>query len=160
MVVQRTLLQEIDQIRKELDIALIFITHDLAGAHHMSDRIAVMYTGFLMEVGPLGEVIGAPKHPYTQLLKRAAPKPEPGLEPKPIRVKGEVPDLTEPLRLPLRTALPLCPREVPRTPPRSRRGGAEPVRPLRAHYPKAQKRTPELVEGVLAESRGLQVAGS
>jgi len=81
-------------LKEQEGLSLLFITHDLAGAHYMSDRIAVMYAGRLMEVGPSTPLIRAPKHPYTQLLKRAAPKPETGLEPDPIRSKGEVPDLT------------------------------------------------------------------
>lgn len=81
-------------LKEQEGLSLLFITHDLAGAHYMSDRIAVMYTGRLMEVGPSTALIRAPKHPYTQLLKRAAPKPETGLEPEPIQSKGEVPDLT------------------------------------------------------------------
>ena len=81
-------------LKEQEGLSLLFITHDLAGAHYMSDRIAVMYAGRLMEVGPSTALIRAPKHPYTQLLKRAAPKPETGLEPDPIEAKGEVPDLT------------------------------------------------------------------
>lgn len=81
-------------LKEQEGLSLLFITHDLAGAHYMSDRIAVMYAGRLMEVGPSTALIRAPKHPYTQLLKRAAPKPETGLEPDTIRTKGEVPDLT------------------------------------------------------------------
>ena len=81
-------------LKEQEGLSLLFITHDLAGAHYMSDRIAVMYTGRLLEIGPSTALIRAPKHPYTQLLKRAAPKPEMGLEPDPIEAKGEVPDLT------------------------------------------------------------------
>ncbi len=81
-------------LKEQEGLSLLFITHDLAGAHYMSDRIAVMYAGRLMEVGPSTALIHAPKHPYTQLLKRAAPKPETGLTPELIRVSGEVPDLT------------------------------------------------------------------
>lgn len=81
-------------LKEQEGLSLLFITHDLAGAHYMSDRIAVMYAGRLMEVGPSTALIRAPQHPYTQLLKRAAPKPETGLEPDAIETKGEVPDLT------------------------------------------------------------------
>ena len=54
----------------------VFITHDLGAANYMSDRIAVMYAGRIQESGPASEVMGEPKHPYTQLLRRAAPNPE------------------------------------------------------------------------------------
>ena len=53
----------------------MFVTHDLAGASYMSDRIAIMYAGHLVEVGPADDVMGEPRHPYTQLLRRAAPDP-------------------------------------------------------------------------------------
>ncbi len=81
-------------LKEKEGISYLFITHDLAGAHYMADRIAIMYAGHLMEIGPSDNVINFPKHPYTQLLKKAAPKPEADLEPEKIEVGGEVPDLT------------------------------------------------------------------
>ncbi len=80
-------------LKEKEGVSYLFITHDLAGAHYVADRIAIMYAGHIMEVGPSDEVINDPKHPYTQLLKRAAPKPEAGLEPEKVDVGGEVPDL-------------------------------------------------------------------
>lgn len=82
------------ELKEREGISYLFITHDLAGAHYMSDRIAIMYAGYLVEIGPSDDVINDPKHPYTQLLKKAAPKPESGLEPEKVDVGGEVPDLT------------------------------------------------------------------
>jgi len=82
-------------LKEREKVSYLFITHDLAGAHYISDRIAIMYAGHLVEIGPSDEVINEPKHPYTQLLKKAAPKPESGLRPEEIDVGGEVPDLTE-----------------------------------------------------------------
>ena len=81
-------------LREKENLSYLFITHDLAGARYVSDRVAIMYAGHLMEVGPSSDVISEPKHPYTQLLKAAAPKPESGTEPERIDVGGEVPDLT------------------------------------------------------------------
>ncbi len=81
-------------LKDEVGISYIFITHDLAGAHYMADRIAIMYAGHLVEVGPSDAVINDPYHPYTQLLKEAAPKPESGLKPVPVDTTQEVPDLT------------------------------------------------------------------
>ena len=80
-------------LRDQEGLSMLFITHDLAGARYMSDRVAVMYAGHLVEVGPAGDVIGAPAHPYTRLLKSAAPKPESGLKPEHVDAVGEVPDL-------------------------------------------------------------------
>ncbi len=82
------------ELKEKEGVSYLFITHDLAGAHYMSDRIAIMYAGHLVEIGPSDDVINDPKHPYTQLLKKAAPKPESGLEPEKVDVGGEVPDLT------------------------------------------------------------------
>ncbi|MCL4408592.1 MAG: ABC transporter ATP-binding protein [Thermotogae bacterium] len=82
------------ELKEKEGVSYLFITHDLAGAHYMSDRIAIMYAGHLVEIGLSDDVINDPKHPYTQLLKRAAPKPESGLEPEKVDVGGEVPDLT------------------------------------------------------------------
>ncbi len=81
-------------LKEKKGISYLFITHDLAGAHYISDRIAIMYAGYILEIGNSDNVINEPKHPYTQLLKRAAPKPESGLEPERIDVGGEVPDLS------------------------------------------------------------------
>ncbi len=141
-------------LKEQEGLSLLFITHDLAGAHYMSDRIAVMYAGRLMEVGPSTALIRAPKHPYTQLLKRAAPKPETGLEPDTIRTKGEVPDLTA---LP-----PGCPFE-PRCPfahDRCRERLPDLVETTPGHavrcvlyYPEAAETQPERVSAVAEASR-------
>jgi peptide/nickel transport system ATP-binding protein len=63
----------LDTMRRERDLALLYVTHDLATARHFSDRIMVMYRGEIVEAGPTDEVILRPKHPYTQLLAAAAP---------------------------------------------------------------------------------------
>ncbi len=81
-------------LRDQEGLSYLFITHDLAGARYMSDRVAVMYAGHLVEIGPSAGLIGSPAHPYTRLLKSAAPKPESGLEPDRVEARGEVPDLT------------------------------------------------------------------
>ncbi|MEE9286171.1 MAG: ABC transporter ATP-binding protein, partial [Dehalococcoidia bacterium] len=58
-------------------IAFLYITHDIASAAHFSDRLAVMYLGRIVELGPPGEVIDHPLHPYTQALIAAVPEPDP-----------------------------------------------------------------------------------
>lgn len=60
----------------------------------MADRVAVVYTGHIVEIGPAGDVIGNPQMPYTQLLKSAAPQPEMGLRLEHVEARGEVPDLS------------------------------------------------------------------
>ena len=82
-------------LRDQEGLSLLFITHDLAGARYMSDRIAVLYAGHVVEIGPARDVIESSKHPYTELLKAAAPKPELGLGVQRIEARGEVPDLSQ-----------------------------------------------------------------
>ncbi len=83
------------ELRSSESLSLVFVTHDLAGAYYMSDRIAIMYAGHLLEVGPASEVMGEPRHPYTQLLRQAAPDPEGdfGRDTR-FEVQGDPPDLT------------------------------------------------------------------
>lgn len=105
-------------LKEREGLSLLFITHDLAAARYMSDRIAVMYAGHLVEVGPADEVIGEPLHPYTQLLKQAAPKPEAGLQPERLEGAGDVPELTAlpsgcPFHPRCRFATPECRRALP-----------------------------------------------
>ncbi|HEV8559316.1 MAG TPA: ABC transporter ATP-binding protein [Actinophytocola sp.] len=69
------ILNLIDQLKTEDNLAVLYITHDLATARHFSSRVIVMYRGEVVESGPADEVILAPKHPYTQLLASAAPDP-------------------------------------------------------------------------------------
>lgn len=81
-------------LKDEQGLSYLFITHDLAGAHYMCDRIAIMYAGHLVEIGPSDTVINEPEHPYTQLLKQAAPKPEQGLAFERVETAGDMVDLT------------------------------------------------------------------
>ncbi|WP_055586949.1 ABC transporter ATP-binding protein [Peterkaempfera griseoplana] len=67
------ILNLLDRLKRERDLALLYVTHDLATARHFSSEIMVMYRGEVVERGPSDEVILAPKHPYTQLLAAAAP---------------------------------------------------------------------------------------
>jgi len=82
-------------LRDQEGLSYLFIAHDLAGARYMSDRVAVMYAGHLVEIGPSAGLIGSPAHPYTRLLKSAAPKPDSGLEVSRVEARGEIPDLTQ-----------------------------------------------------------------
>nr|MDW8081639.1 ABC transporter ATP-binding protein [Candidatus Calescibacterium sp.] len=62
----------------ELGVSVLYITHDLATAYYVSDRIAVMFRGNIVEMGRVEEVLGNPKHPYTRLLLASIPEPDPG----------------------------------------------------------------------------------
>jgi peptide/nickel transport system ATP-binding protein len=72
-----TLLKQIRDLNTELRIPILYITHDLTTAYHVSDYIMVMYKGNVMEVGDVERVIKDPKHPYTQLLVNSIPWPDP-----------------------------------------------------------------------------------
>lgn len=76
------LLNLIASIQRERDLAVLYITHDLATARYFSDTVLVMYRGWVVESGPSDEVILDPKHPYTQLLAEAAPDPGRTVPPK------------------------------------------------------------------------------
>jgi peptide/nickel transport system ATP-binding protein len=83
-------------LKEKRGVSYLYITHDLAGARYMCSRIAVMYAGMIMEIGPTDEVIQGAYHPYVKLLKAASPAPELGLSRGRIENKGEIPSLVEP----------------------------------------------------------------
>lgn len=78
------------QLREEFQISFLYITHDLAVARYMCDRIAVMYLGKIVEIGPTDEVIQNPLHPYTRALISAVPIPDPTTRRQPIELKGSI----------------------------------------------------------------------
>jgi peptide/nickel transport system ATP-binding protein len=86
-----TLIDLMLNLRKELGLTYLFITHDLAVAKYISDRIAIMYLGKIIELGEKAEIFSNPLHPYTQALLSAIPVPDPERKRKAIELKGEVP---------------------------------------------------------------------
>jgi oligopeptide/dipeptide ABC transporter ATP-binding protein len=74
-----TLLKQIRELNQELGIPVLYITHDLTTAYHVSDYIMVMYRGSVMEAGDVEKVIRDPQHPYTRLLVNSIPWPDPNL---------------------------------------------------------------------------------
>jgi oligopeptide/dipeptide ABC transporter ATP-binding protein len=83
--VQAVVLQLLDRLRRELNLTLLFVSHDLNVVRLLTDRVAVMYAGKLVEIGPSRELFDRPSHPYTQALISAIP----GHGPR-IRLDGEV----------------------------------------------------------------------
>lgn len=78
-------------LRDKYGIPYLFITHDIAVARYISDRLAVMYLGRVVEIGETDSIIQSPKHPYTQALISAVPVPDPDAKHGRIKIKGEVP---------------------------------------------------------------------
>ncbi|MFQ5400341.1 MAG: ABC transporter ATP-binding protein [Anaerolineae bacterium] len=74
----------------EMGVSYLYITHDLAVARYMCDRIAVMYLGKIVEMAPTEELLGHPQHPYTQALISAVPVPDPRYEREAIPIKGGI----------------------------------------------------------------------
>jgi len=93
--VRASVLELIDDLRRD-GLAVLLITHDLAGAVTLADRIAVMYFGRIVEEGPVGEVMDYPAHPYTRALLSAIPSPDPAVRAEPDVVPGELPDAAHP----------------------------------------------------------------
>lgn len=96
--VQSGIMNLLGQLRDELDVAYIFISHDLGMVRHISDRIAVMYLGRVVENGPWEPVSDRPLHPYTLALQEAVPIADPEIEATRdvSGVVGEVPDPANP----------------------------------------------------------------
>jgi peptide/nickel transport system ATP-binding protein len=96
--IQAQIVNLMQDLRSELNLTYLFIAHDLSVVRHISDRIAIMYAGQLVEVADKDSVYDTPAHPYTQALLSAVPIPDPEIEAHRTRVvvKGDVPNLIDP----------------------------------------------------------------
>jgi peptide/nickel transport system ATP-binding protein len=93
--VQATILNLLADLQREEHVSYLFISHDLAVVRYLSDRIAVLYLGRLMELGTAETVFEAPHHPYTEALLSAVPTIEGG-ERERIKLHGEIPSAANP----------------------------------------------------------------
>ncbi len=109
--VQATILNLLADLRDELGLAYLFISHDLSVVAHLADRVAVMYRGTLCEVGTAEQVLRPPHHPYTEALLSAIPIPGPEAVTRPrIRLRGESEAASDRLRgCPFHSR---CPRKI------------------------------------------------
>ncbi len=90
--VRAGILDLLDRLRRERGLAILMITHDLATAARFADRIAVMYLGRIVEEGAAAEVVGQPRHPYTQALLSVVPERDPLRTRAPLLLVGEPPN--------------------------------------------------------------------
>lgn len=118
--IQAQVINTFEELQQKLGIAYLFIAHDLLVVQHISRRIAVMYLGRIVEIGPSDEIINNPMHPYTQSLISAIPIPDPDIAKTRTRIplEGDVPSpLHMPSGCPFRTrcryATERCAQECP-----------------------------------------------
>ncbi len=118
--IQGQIINLLEDLQRRLGLTYLFIAHDLAVVRHISNRVAVMYLGRIMELADRDTIYAAPLHPYTKALLDAAPVPDPEVERRraPRALKGEIPSpLSPPSGCVFHTRCPLaseeCRREVP-----------------------------------------------
>ncbi len=135
--IQAQIINLLDDLKQELGLTLLFIAHNLALVRHVSDRVAVMYLGKIVEIAEADELFTRPGHPYTVALLRAVPEPDPRCRTAPIELQGEPPSPMDP---PTGCSFhPRCPvageecRKV--VPPLERKTGLSPLHFVACHYP-------------------------
>ena len=94
--VQAQILNLMLDLQAQLGLTYLFVAHDLSVVKHVSDRVAVMYAGQIVESAPTGAIFTTPRHPYTEALLSAVPKPDPRLKTPRVLLEGEVADTAQP----------------------------------------------------------------
>ena len=98
LAIQAQIVNLMEDLQEKFQLTFLFIAHDLSVVRHISDRIAVMYLGKIVEIGPSASIRDRPLHPYTKVLESSVPVPDPDIEAtrKPILLKGEIPSPVNP----------------------------------------------------------------
>jgi peptide/nickel transport system ATP-binding protein len=117
------------KLQRELDLTYIFISHDLSVVEHVSDSIAIMYLGRIVEIGEADTVFAKPAHPYTRALMEAIPVADPDVRHHSVPVKGEAPSpVSPPSGCPFHPrcpyAIPACREAIPPLEPVAPKNGA------------------------------------
>jgi peptide/nickel transport system ATP-binding protein len=145
--VQAAILNLLADLQRRERVTYLFISHDLGVVRYLSDRIAVLYLGRVMEYGDAGRVFAGPHHPYTEALLSAVPSLD-GVRRAPIRLTGEIPSPAHPpsgcvfhTRCPRRLASGICETKEPPL------AEAEPGHHIRCHIPLADLRAVQELDG-------------
>jgi len=132
--IQGEILNLMTRLKAELDLSYIIVTHNLAMIRHVSERIAIMYLGRIVEEGPTPEIFAKARHPYTASLIASEPVPDPRRKRRHLAITGEVPSiLMRPSGCEFHTRCPFAKERC--------RAEAPPLTPLtadhkvRCHYP-------------------------
>lgn len=94
--VQAQIMNLLIDLRDSLGLTMLIIAHDLSVVRYISDRVGVMYLGRIVELAPSARIFATPRHPYTQGLLRAAPRPDPGHRAQNVAIQGEPPSPLNP----------------------------------------------------------------
>ena len=94
--IQAQILNLLMDIKGRMGLSMVFVSHDLSVVSQIADRVAVMYLGRIVEMGPAAEIFSRPRHPYTQLLLGSVPHPLPSAREKTVAAQGELPSPLNP----------------------------------------------------------------